>query len=688
VINVESPLELGNAMVRRIRRLGIRGRLVLLVLALGLPFLGYIAYSATAHVAREREVAKERSLAFARIIAARLDDYVGDLNQVLATLSYSVWTAPEVTAENDALLRRLGPNLPSHVNNVAIWDVAGNNVGSLDPSLRTHPFSVGDRPYFRAALGGQGLEVEAPVLARSNGELIAQFARPVIHDGHVTGVVSASTQLKQMQALLNPEGTLPAGSVITVINQRGIILARSIDPDRWIGQSVATQRGIMEDMAQREGTRESRGRLDGVVRLGGFTTARSVPWFVYVGVPAEAALAPLRRQLLENLLMGTTAVVLGFITAALIGEGIARPLRQLADNAAILARGDLDHRSRVSGVGEIGALAGSLDSMALALHDRALALSRSEERLRLITDNVPALISYIGRDRRYKFVNATYQDIFGQKPEELLGKTVLEVRGEAVYQVIKPRLDEALGGLPVRFEQIAEGRRGLRALNITYLPDYGEGDGDVTEVQGVYVMGVDVTAQKALEEKLARMAEYDQLTGLPNRYLLHDRLAQACARSKREGIQLALFYLDLDGFKRINDTHGHGAGDAILQEFARRANLAVRASDTVARIGGDEFVVLMEGFFSYRQLENLGAKIVGAVEAPFDVEGRALRVSTSVGVATFPPSKSWEELLATADAAMYEAKAAGRGAVVIAPIKAEERARLAWAQAGRPREAS
>ncbi len=682
---VAIPSEFGRSLVRRIVRLGIRGRLVLLVFALGLPFLGYVVYSAAEQVARERDVAMERNLAFARIIAARLDDYVGDLNQLLATLSYVVPTAPEVTAENDALLRRLGPNLPSHVNNVAIWDVAGNNVGSLDPSLRTHPFSVGDRQYFRAALGGRALAVEAPVVSRSNGNLIAQFARPVTRGGTVVGVVSASAQLKQMQALLNPEGTLPAGSVIAVIDQRGIILARSIDPERWIGQSVATQPNIMDAMVQREGARESQG-VDGVVRLAGFTTARSVPWFVYVGVPMEAALAPLRRQLLENLLMASVAVILGFVGAALIGEGIARPLRQLAADAAVLARGELDHRSSVSGGGEIGVLAGSLNSMAQALHDQAVARSRSEQRLRLITDNVPAFISYIDRDRRYRFVNASYQDIFGQKPEDLLGKTVLEVRGGATYELIKPRLDEALGGLPVHFEQIYEGRNGPRALNMTYLPDYG--DGDVNEVQGVYVMGVDVTAHKALEEKLARMAEYDQLTGLPNRYLVQDRLAQACVRCKREGIQLAVFYLDLDGFKRINDTHGHATGDAILKEFARRATAVVRASDTVARIGGDEFVVLMEGFFSYRQLEQLGRKIVDAVEAPFQVEGKALQVSTSVGVSTFPPSKSWEELLATADAAMYEAKATGRGAVVIAPLKAEERARLAWAHPARPREVS
>jgi diguanylate cyclase (GGDEF)-like protein len=661
--------------VRRITGLGIRGRLVLLVLGLGLPSLGYVVYNAAEQVTREREVAKERSLAFARIVAARVDDYVGDVNQLLATLSYVVPTAPGSAADNDALLRRLGPNLPSHVNNVAVWDMAGNNVGSLDPALRTHPFSVADRSYFRAALGGHELAVEAPIISRSNGEAIAQFARAVRRGETAVGVVSTSIQLKQMQAMLNPEGALPRDSVITLMDQRGIILARSIDPDRWIGQSVATQHGIMEAIAQREGIAESEGRaLDNVGRLGGFTTAHSVPWFVYVGIPTDAALAPLRRQLVENFLMGLSAIVLGFVIAALIGEGIARPLRRLAADADVLAKGELTHRTGVTGFGETGALAGSLNAMAEALHDRALEHARSEQRLRLITDNVPAFISYIGRDRRYKFVNATYRDLFGLRPEDLLDKTVEEVRGDIAYREISPRLDEALGGLPVHFEQTHHGPRGMRTLNITYLPDYGEGD--------------DVTEQKALESKLARMAEHDQLTGLPNRYLLHDRLAQACTRSQREGLQLALFYVDLDGFKRINDTHGHAVGDAILQEIARRATIIVRATDTVARIGGDEFVILMEGFFSYRQLEGIGRKIIAAFEAPFMVEGRALELSASIGVATFPPSKSWKELLATADAAMYEAKAAGCGSVVIAPLKAEEKAQLAWARQGRPRDAS
>jgi len=671
---------MSRGMLRRVAALGIRGRLALLAVALGLPILGYIAYSAGEQMAQERELAKERNLAYARMVAARLDDYVGDVDQLLATLSRVVPATPDATARNDALLSDLRPNLPSHVSNLAIWDTAGENVGVLDPVLRTHPFTVADRDYFRGALEGQSLVVEAPLVSRGSGEAMAIFARSVIRNGRAVGVVAASTKLRQLESLLRPEGTLPAGSVITILDQRGVVLARSLESERWIGKSIARQSGVLADIARREGTVESHG-VDGIARLAGFTTPRSVPWFVYVGVPTSAALAPLRRQLFENLLVGSVAMLLGFLAAALIGEWIARPLRQLADDAALLARGELGHRSGVSAGGEIGVLAAGLNTMAQALEERARALTLGEERLRLITDNVPAFISYIDRERRYRFANASYHDFFGLEPQSLIGKTVREVRGEVAYQKIDPKLDEALGGLPVRFEHVYDGRTGSRTYSLTYLPDYT----DDNQVRGVYVMGQDVTEQKALEQELARMAQYDQLTGLPNRYLLHDRLAQACARSKRDGVELAVFYLDLNDFKQINDSHGHAAGDAMLQEFARRVVATVRASDTVARIGGDEFVVLMEGTFSNEQLEQLGRKIVDAIERPFEIDGRSLRTSSSIGVATCPPWKSWEELLHSADAAMYEAKAAGRGAVIIAP---SERMHLAWPRWDKPREAS
>lgn len=161
------------------------------------------------------------------------------------------------------------------------------------------------------------------------------------------------------------------------------------------------------------------------------------------------------------------------------------------------------------------------------------------------------------------------------------------------------------------------------------------------------------------------------MTELPNRYLLHDRLAQLCHRSSRDGTQLALLYLDLDGFKPVNDRHGHAAGDHLLRTIAARLLAMVRRSDTVARLGGDEFVVVIDGFISFTQLRALAQKVVQQVATPVEWQNLSLSCSVSIGVAAFPPASSWQALIETADAAMYQAKAKGPGSVVIAPIRDE-----------------
>jgi len=786
-----------SALGERAARLSIRARLLLLVLALGLPFFAYIVLAAIDDARAGRELAKERSLAVARVVAARLDDYVGDVNQLLATLSHIVAVGPEHTSENDALLREMRPSLPSYINNVAMWTLSGANVGALNQQARAAGVSVADRQYFKDAISSRTLSLEAPITARSNGEAVAIFSRPIVRGDNILGVVSASTQLAHLQGFLDREGTLPKDSVITVVNPQGIILARSIDADTWIGKNVSEQPAINSSLQQGEGLGEG-AAVDSVVRLYGYTTARSVPWLVYVGIPNESALAPAWLHLYRNLELGGSMLLIAVLVAFWIGERIALPMRKLAADATALGAGDLGHRSSVSTGGEAALLAQTLNSMAQSLQQRSHALEQSEQRLHLITDHMPALIAYVDRDERFQFTNAFYGDVYGVDAAQIIGKSMRELMGEKLHTEIKPKIDEALQGLPIMYELRQTANGVTRDLAMIYFPDYGERQ----EVVGFYVMGLDVTARtaaesslrkseqrlraitdnlpvliavidrdetyrfcnatyrewlgvdpasivgcrlkdvsglaeytvikpfvaralagesvtfehtgmmgssarhmlvtylplrgdkkadnnaekgaerggedegfyvliedlterKTLEDQLSHMAQYDQLTGLPNRYLLHDRLQLACQRTARESKQLAVLYLDVDDFKSINDALGHAAGDALLKQFGQRLKGQVRASDTVARVGGDEFVVLMEGFHSLDHLRNVAGKIIEAMQPPFDLADRSVHVSASIGVATSPPSGTWEEVLHAADSAMYEAKASGSGKFVI-----------------------
>ncbi|HEY7944245.1 MAG: diguanylate cyclase domain-containing protein [Burkholderiales bacterium] len=656
-------------------RMGIKARLWLLVLALGLPFLLYLLIIASEQADRMRAYAKERNLAVARLAAARVDDYVGDIKQLLATLSETVSVGAGAGEQNETLLQHLKRDLPDYINNVAVWDLDGDSLGSLDPRTRMNRINIADRQYFRDVLVDGGLAVEAPMVTRTSRELVVQFARAVMRDGHPVGVVTASTKLLPIQQLLIPKGGLPPGSVVDVIDRNGVVLARSEDPEAWIGKTMPLEAEVVDSVRQQEGTREFAG-ADGEARLAGYSTARNVPWLVHVGIPAATALAPVRADLHRNLGLGMVMLLVALLFAAMIAEKIARPLRQLAVDAKTLGAGNLVHRSNVQSGGETAYLARTLNRMAQALQDRSTALSRSEQRLRLITDNMPVLISYADRDERYRFANAFNYDLLGVKPSDMIGKTIRECRGEAAYAEIKCRIDEVLGGMPVSFEVRHPMPGGTRDLSLTYLPDYD----DANQIVGFYIMGLDVTERRKLEGQLSRMAQYDQLTGLPNRYLLNDRLEQACARSLRDGQQLAVLYLDLDYFKAINDTYGHGAGDVVLKEFGRRLVSSLRASDTVARLGGDEFIVLIEGFLSYRHLETIARKIIDTVAMPIHVDDSgdsAVTISTSIGIATLPPCGTAEEVMHVADAAMFDAKAGGGARFVIAPVKAAQAAAAA-----------
>jgi len=171
----------------------------------------------------------------------------------------------------------------------------------------------------------------------------------------------------------------------------------------------------------------------------------------------------------------------------------------------------------------------------------------------------------------------------------------------------------------------------------------------------------DVTTRERAEAELREQALHDALTGLPNRTLLNDRLTSAIAGAQRQNVALSVLLLDLDGFKEVNDTSGHHAGDLVLVEVASRLSGALRESDTAARLGGDEFVVLLPGTPLVGAIET-ARTLLELIGAPITIDGSARKVGASVGIAVFPDDGPGAEvLLARADTAMYEAKRAGGG---------------------------
>ncbi|WP_187360046.1 bifunctional diguanylate cyclase/phosphodiesterase [Chitinolyticbacter meiyuanensis] len=292
-----------------------------------------------------------------------------------------------------------------------------------------------------------------------------------------------------------------------------------------------------------------------------------------------------------------------------------------------------------------------------ALQGALNEVKHTRNQLRSLTDNIPGLIAHVGPDMVYRFNNATYGDWFGVRYLHLAGRHMREIWGEREH--LDPYVDRVLAGQRVQFETLRDGRH----VEISLVP--------VPEIagDGYYVLGYDITAQKTAQATMERMAQEDTLTGLPNRRAIMKRVTEAIARQQRHGKPLVLMFLDLDGFKGVNDRHGHDAGDEVLREFARRLTASVRATDTVARLGGDEFTILLEDVTSARHDAVLVAdKVANAMQQPIVLEGgESVRLTTSIGIALHLPGEPTkvDELLDRADAAMYVAKRAGKNRYVI-----------------------
>jgi diguanylate cyclase (GGDEF)-like protein len=178
-----------------------------------------------------------------------------------------------------------------------------------------------------------------------------------------------------------------------------------------------------------------------------------------------------------------------------------------------------------------------------------------------------------------------------------------------------------------------------------------------------YFVGVvrDITERKLAEQKIEHLAHYDFLTDLPNRALFLSNLELSLSLAKRNNYKVAVFFLDLDGFKKINDTLGHDTGDLLLQEVSRRLKKTIRASDTVARVGGDEFTFALNNPRSEDGAALIANKIIIALAEPFDLNGQICHVGGSIGISLFPDdAQSLEQLITQADSAMYLAKKSGK----------------------------
>ena len=290
--------------------------------------------------------------------------------------------------------------------------------------------------------------------------------------------------------------------------------------------------------------------------------------------------------------------------------------------------------------------------------ESSFKLIDNERFVRAIFDASPGVIGYLDPELIFRFANAMFLNWFGRKPEQVLGLHTRELQGEELFAMNEPFLRKALQGEPQQFERATSAQGGaIRHVLVNYIPDFGPEGG----VKGLFVLINDITSHKEIELQLSHLALNDHLTGLPNRTLLLERLSQLRSQSNREKRSVALLFCDLDGFKTINDTYGHSAGDAVLTTVARRLQAEVRQTDTVARLGGDEFIILLDNPENLEEVERVAERLLQSVQQPISVGDQFVQVGSSIGIATSSLlTETPEGLIERADLAMYSAKCAGK----------------------------
>lgn len=404
---------------------------------------------------------------------------------------------------------------------------------------------------------------------------------------------------------------------------------------------------------------------------------------------SESRYASLFRQRLDGMALvaadGTLievnealAVLLGIDVGDLEGTPLlemlpddARAVARVAFAQAMLGTGQCVELPYVDGSGERIPLevqfipSESDDAVFLVVRDLRTArlyegmLFRDHERFRSLFEYNPdpvLLINFAGRVDR---VNAMCEDLLRIGCEQLIGKPWTDILPAEVRDEADELFSRTLGGEVTAFESAVLPGDAERPLpvRITHIPIWIEG-----EVLGTSTIVRNITSERIAYDHMRRLAFHDALTGLPNRALFEDRLEQMLANAKRYNRPFALFCIDLDGFKAVNDGFGHPAGDAVLRGVAERLTEYLRESDTFARLGGDEFSVLQPVVNVPADAEALAKKLLDAIREPFLVKETSHIVGLSIGIAVYPwHGTDQRGLLAAADRALYDAKSAGKG---------------------------
>lgn len=594
--------------------------------------------------------AHDHAHSVAAFAAGALESHIRDARNAAGTISRLPAFFSGTAAERSEILIALAGVMPGYVG----LTYYGED-GTLDAATSLRQYSMPESLLARATsqsslLVRQPVFTHAAMLDHATGRRLLPLIIPLDNPGagrrrgYLAGLLSVDRVLGSWA-----DSLLPAdGSLLLIDMDSSLIMLGTGDLTESV--NVPAPEASLSPMREGRPTFRLTPPHDGQERLRSWAPLAGTSWVVAADIPTRVVFGSIYAQAGERLGVSIAVAVIAFATLVAVGRKLRSTLYALRAAAGRWSAGQWAYRTGIRGADELARLAVTFDDMAdrlaTAEHQRAAAeeaMRVSEARYRMLVEQAADGIFVLDADGRIEEVNARACDLFSQPAELLLARTLSSLVAEP--------------GGGVRQGQPQAGSAGeclLRRLDGSLLPV----EMSLCRLSDGRSLAIvrDVSERYALQRRLRHEASHDALTGLPNRRMLQSRLARELDDVEPNLQPGGLLLLDLDGFKEVNDTLGHRAGDILLQEVARRLSGAVRGQDLVARLGGDEFAVFLPSTSRDGVLQ-VALHLLSSLEPPALIEGRMLTIGGSLGVACYPAhSADPDGLLRCADVAMYVAK--------------------------------
>jgi diguanylate cyclase (GGDEF)-like protein len=662
---------------KRMRHLSLKTKMACLVSLLVAGILLVITFLAAGYFEKNfRDSIASHQFSLVSAMAAEIDSKLLAAQEQIAAIAGGM--TPELLADPARAERYLSSqqgSLLTFDNGIFLFSAAGRLLTGtgMEPHMWGRDYSY--REYFQEAVHTGKPHISKPfVSTQTHGQPIIMLTTPLFgENGKMTALLVGSVDLlgKNFLSRLIELKVGEKGYLYLFASDRTMILHP--DPSRILRNDVPVGANRLFDLAIEgfEGSGETVNSR-GLPVFASFKQLQSTDWILAANYPLSEAYAPMtqaRRYFLAGL-VGLLA--LSILSVWMFMGRLTRPLLQITASARAIGEGreEFEPLPVVAG-DEIGVLARAFNRMMSVIELQKEAIREQKEFAENLLEHAAAPAFVIDADHRVVIWNRACEELTGIRAAEIKGT---DGHWRAFYE--QPRhclADFAVcgqtEGLTVGYEQherstlVQEGLRaeGWRVMANGRRHYLSFNAAPIRNKQGEIVAAIqtleDLTERKEAEKRLEQMAHFDTVTHLPNRTLFFDRLEQGMAAALRYGHILGLLYLDLDGFKQVNDSAGHDAGDQVLAAVARRLEKCVRRSDTVARVGGDEFTVILTQVAGAAEAEMVAGRILEALAVPFSLAERRFILGVSIGISLCPANgDDADSLVKQADTAMYRVK--------------------------------